>query len=797
MTAKQAQTCVKTMVDALAALQTENARLVALLKFSGIDWQRLPDAEAALSIPKEVQPSKLSTPEKVALFRRLFHGRTDVYPIRWESKTSGKSGYAPACANEWRAGVCEKPRIKCGDCGNRLLIPLTDAIIYDHLAGEHTVGVYPLLADDSCHFLAVDFDDAQWREDVQAFAQSCIELGVPVALEISRSGNGAHAWVFFATRVPARDARRLGTALISHTCARTRQLKLTSYDRLFPNQDTMPKGGFGNLIALPLQKKSRENGCSVFVDAALHPYPDQWAFLASIVPMAMQDIEPTTLRATGGVHPLDVTFIDEQDHQQPWKRPLSLAAKLGDAMPKSLTLTLANMVYFEKEHVPLALANRLVRLAAFQNPEFYKAQAMRLSVWDKPRVIGCAENYPQHIALPRGCLDTAKDLLRSNGIACEVKDERYGGQSIDVIFAGTLRLDQQAAINAMLQHDTGVLCAPTAFGKTVVAAALIAQRSVNTLVLVHRTELLKQWQERLQAFLGVGKDVVGTIGGGKAKPTGKIDIAVMQSLSRQGVVSEFVENYGQVIVDECHHVGAVSFDGILKRVKAKYVLGLTATPIRRDGQQPIIFMQCGPPRHTATRAASAPQDLVVVPHLLDAKIDLPIDSGIQAVFRHLAHDADRTHAVATAVVAAYRQGRKVLVLTERTEHLTAIAAQLTGQVEKLYTLHGRMSKKLRSVLMDALNELPPDTPRVLLSTGKLVGEGFDHPPLDTLVLAMPISWKGTLQQYAGRLHREHASKTDVRIDDFVDAGQPALLRMWDKRQSGYRAMGYLINKSFT
>jgi superfamily II DNA or RNA helicase len=797
MTAKQAQTCVKTMVDALAALQTENARLVALLKFSGIDWQRLPDAEAALSIPKEVQPSKLSTPEKVALFRRLFHGRTDVYPIRWESKTSGKSGYAPACANEWRAGVCEKPRIKCGDCGNRLLIPLTDAIIYDHLAGEHTVGVYPLLADDSCHFLAVDFDDAQWREDVQAFAQSCIELGVPVALEISRSGNGAHAWVFFATRVPARDARRLGTALISHTCARTRQLKLTSYDRLFPNQDTMPKGGFGNLIALPLQKKSRENGCSVFVDAALHPYPDQWAFLASIVPMAMQDIEPTTLRATGGVHPLDVTFIDEQDHQQPWKRPLSLAAKLGDAMPKSLTLTLANMVYFEKEHVPLALANRLVRLAAFQNPEFYKAQAMRLSVWDKPRVIGCAENYPQHIALPRGCLDTAKDLLRSNGIACEVKDERYGGQSIDVIFAGTLRLDQQAAINAMLQHDTGVLCAPTAFGKTVVAAALIAQRSVNTLVLVHRTELLKQWQERLQAFLGVGKDVVGTIGGGKAKPTGKIDIAVMQSLSRQGVVSEFVENYGQVIVDECHHVGAVSFDGILKRVKAKYVLGLTATPIRRDGQQPIIFMQCGPPRHTATRAASAPQDLVVVPHLLDAKIDLPIDSGIQTVFRHLAHDADRTHAVATAVVAAYRQGRKVLVLTERTEHLTAIAAQLTGQVEKLYTLHGRMSKKLRSVLMDALNELPPDTPRVLLSTGKLAGEGFDHPPLDTLVLAMPISWKGTLQQYAGRLHREHASKTDVRIDDFVDAGQPALLRMWDKRQSGYRAMGYLINKSFT
>lgn len=793
MTPKHGQAGIELLEDPLVVLQAENARLIALLKARGLDWRQPLDALATLPIPKAPEIPKLTTPKKVALFRRLFHGRTDAYPIRWESKTSGKAGYAPACANEWRAGICEKPRIKCSDCGNRVLIPLTDAIIYDHLAGAHTVGIYPLLADDTCHFLAVDFDDAQWREDAQAFAQSCIELGVPVALEISRSGNGAHAWVFFASCVPARDARRLGTALISHTCARTRQLKLTSYDRLFPNQDTMPKGGFGNLIALPLQKKPRENGYSVFVDAALHPYPDQWAFLASIVPIAAHDIEPTILRATGGMHPLDVTFIDEEDHKEPWKRPTSTLEKLGDAMPKSLTLTLANLVYFEKACLPQALTNRLVRLAAFQNPEFYKAQAMRLSVWNKPRVIGCAENYPEHIALPRGCLDAAKDLLHSNGIACEVRDERYGGKSIDVSFFGTLRLDQQAAVAAVLQHDIGVLCAPTAFGKTVVAAALIAQRGINTLVLVHRTELLKQWQERLHAFLGVGKNVVGTIGGGKAMPTGKIDIAVMQSLSRQGVVNELVENYGQVIVDECHHIGAVSFDGILKRVKAKYVLGLTATPIRRDGQQPIIFMQCGPLRHTAAKAASAPQDLVVVPHLRSAKMDLPSDSGIQEVFRHLAHDADRTHAVVTDVIAAYREGRKVLVLTERTEHLTAIAAQLVEHVEKLYILHGRMSRKQRSVLMDAINELPPDAPRVLLSTGKLVGEGFDHPALDTLVLAMPISWKGTLQQYAGRLHREHASKTDVRIIDFVDAGHPALLRMWNKRQSGYRAMGYRVN----
>ncbi len=777
--------------DPSGELKAENARLIALLEANGIQWRVETVHAPAASMP---EPLRLSTDEKVALFRRLFRGRTDVYPIRWEGKTTTKSGYSPACANEWRAGVCEKPRIKCGDCGNRMLIPLSDSVIFDHLAGEHTVGVYPLLEGDTCHFLAIDFDEAEWREDARAFVQSCSELGVPVALEISRSGKGAHAWVFFAGRVSARDARRLGTAIISHTCSRTRQLKLESYDRLFPNQDTMPKGGFGNLIALPLQKIPRENDCSVFVDAELHPYHDQWAFLASIHPMAPHDIEPTILRATGRAHPLDVTFIDEEDLATPWKRSTPSTRQLPGTMPKSLTVTLSNLIYFEKAQLPQSLANRLIRLAAFQNPEFYKAQAMRLSVWDKPRVIGSAENYPQHIALPRGCLDAVQELLRDNGIRCELRDERYGGEPLDVAFVGKLRPDQQSAVAAMLNYDAGVLCAPTAFGKTVAAAAMIAKRGVNTLVLVHRTELLKQWQARLQTFLGVGKDTIGTIGGGKAKPTGKIDIAVMQSLSRQGEVNSLVENYGHVIVDECHHVGAVSFDAILKRAKAKYVLGLTATPFRRDGQQPIIFMQCGPIRHTAAKPADAPHDLEVVPYSLYTPIELPTEAGIQDVFRHLANDQARTAAVAGEIEHAFSLGRKVLVLTERTDHLDAISAALDGKIPPPFVLHGRMSRKQRAALIGQIEALPPEAPRVLLATGKLVGDGFDHPPLDTLVLAMPVSWKGTLQQYAGRLHREHATKIDVRIVDFVDTAHPALRRMWDKRRRGYRAMGYLIRE---
>ncbi len=694
--------------DQLAVLQAENVRLITLLDAHGIEWRLPPEPTTTKPAPPvpESEPFRFSTAEKVALFCRLFRGRTDVYPIRWESKTTGKSGYTPACGNEWLAGVCEKPRIKCGVCNNRLQIPLTDTVIYEHLAGKRTIGVYPLLADDTCHFLAADFDEAEWREDAKAFYQSCHELGVPVALEISRSGNGAHAWIFFSGSVSARDARRLGTAIISHTCARTRQLKLESYDRLFPNQDSMPKGGFGNLIALPLQKTPRENGCSVFVDGNLHPYRDQWGFLASILPMPAHDIDPTILRTTGNTHPLDVTFIDEEDQKEPWKRSAFVTKKLAGPMPKSLTVTLANLIYFEKTQLPQSLANRLIRLAAFQNPEFYKKQAMRFSVWDEPRVIGCAENYPNHIALPRGCLDAVLELLRDNGIGCELIDERYAGSPLDVVFSGTLRLDQEFSVAAMLHHDTGILCAPTAFGKTVTAAAMIAHRGANTLVLVHRTELLKQWQERLQSFLSVGQGVVGTIGAGRAKPTG------------------------------------------------------------------------------------TPHDLAVTPCTLHSRIDLPQEAGIQDVFRHLATDQARTDTIAAEIVNAYGRGRKVLVLTERTEHLDAIQAALADKAPSLFVLHGRISKKRRATMIAELNALPPDAPRVLLATGKLVGEGFDHPPLDTLVLAMPVSWKGTLQQYAGRLHREHATKTDVRIIDFVDSGHPALLRMWDKRQHGYRAMGY-------
>jgi len=777
--------------DELWRLREENARLRELLIQHGIAWEE-PAIPEPVPAPTESAPAQthFTTDDKIALFRRLFRGREDVYPQRWES-AKGTSGYSPACGNEWKPGVCHKPRVKCGDCSQRQLLPVTDQVIYDHLTGKQTIGVYPLLSDDSCYFLAADFDEADWREDAKAFMQSCRELGIPAALEISRSGNGTHAWIFFAKPVPAREARQFGAALISHTCDRTRQLSLTSYDRLFPNQDTMPKGGFGNLIALPLQKQPRESGRSVFVDEHLKPYPDQWAFLASIRPMSRRDLEDAILRASGGRHPLDVAFSAEEEDSKPWQRPSPVPARIAGPLPESLTLVLANQIFIAKADLPQPLANRLIRLAAFQNHEFYKAQAMRLPVWNKPRIIGCAENFPQHIGLPRGCLDAVFDLLQENDILPELQDERFAGRKVTAKFTGTLRKDQKAAVREMLKHEVGVLCAPTAFGKTVTAAALIARRKVSTLVLVHRTELLRQWQERLTGFLEFPKGSLGVIGGGKKKPSGKIDIAVMQSLSRREDLGELLDQYGQIIIDECHHLSAFSFEAILKQAKAKFVVGLTATPIRRDGHQPIIFMQCGPIRHSAARPENAPAQLEVWPKVLPAP-EIPPDSPIQDVFRILVGDSIRNRRITEDVLTAYREGRKVVVLTERTDHLPLLREALREEVEHCFVLHGRLSKKQRTAVFAELEALDESAPRVLLATGRLIGEGFDHPPLDTLVLAMPISWKGTLQQYAGRLHREHADKQDVRIYDYAETDQPQLNRMWDKRQRGYRAMGYEI-----
>jgi len=743
---------------------------------------------------------------KVELFRSLFRGRSDVFPLRWENLKTGKSGYAPACANEWKRGLCEKPRVKCSACPNQAFIVANDQVVANHLRGRgpggaaFVAGVYPVLPDDTCWFLAADFDEAEWRRDVKAFAQACRAWDVPVAIERSRSGNGAHAWIFFDEPISASLARRLGSALITETLDQTPDIGFASYDRLFPSQDTVPSGSFGNLIALPLQGLARQAGNSVFLDDDLEPHHDQWTYLAGVQRLNRRTLEALVDAASAAGRILGVRIPVDDDDEEPWLAPPSRRRSpptIAGALPSHLTMVVADQLYIPRKDLPPGLVSRLIRLAAFQNPEFYAAQAMRLATHDKPRIVSCAELTANHIGLPRGCFDVAMDLFVSLGVTVAIEDQRNRGAAIDTSFNGVLRPDQEAAVDALLPHDIGVLAATTAFGKTVVAARMIAERGVNVLVLVHRRQLMDQWVERLGAFLNAAPDMIGKIGGGKRKPSGLVDIALIQSLVRKGEVGDIVGDYGHLIVDECHHLSAVSFELVARRTKARYVLGLSATVTRKDGHHPIIFMQCGPVRKRVdarTEAGRRPFDHRV--RIRQTAFRLPDSEAhaatvpIQDVYRALAGDEGRNELIFNDVLAALEAGRSPVVITERTDHLEALADRLSRFAKNVIILRGGQSERKRREAMDRLAAIPEQDERVIVATGRYLGEGFDDQRLDTLFLTMPIAWRGTLAQYAGRLHRLHDPKREVVIYDYVDRDVPVLARMAAKRAAGYSAIGY-------
>jgi superfamily II DNA or RNA helicase len=769
----------------------------ALLRLNTLKRQ-LAELETVCAGPSTTYTAR--TPkEKVALFRSFFRGREDLFPKLWTSRV-GKKGYSPACTNDWVSGVCgktRKPPVKCSECDNRKFLPVTDHVIMDHLQGRHVIGVYPMLPDDACWFLAADFDKETWKDDVAAFRETCKSMNLPVAVERSRSGNGAHAWFFFTEPVPAAAARTMGCYLITETMSRRHQLSMESYDRLFPSQDTLTKGGFGNLIALPFQHEPRQQGNTVFLDENFIPYADQWEYLASIKKLQPDVIHRIASEAIRSDRVLGVPRDTEgEEEQAPWNRTPSrktLKKKVVGKFPARTHAVFAQRIFVENKDLPSPFLTRIKRLAAFQNPMFYEKQSLRLSTARIPRIISCFEEHPEHIAVPRGCLDNLEELFREHGVKLVLDDKRIAPTGPSYSFHGTLRDAQKEAIDEILKYDLGVLSAPPGFGKTVIGANLIAKRSCSTLVLVHRKELLDQWVARLSLFLGIEPKEIGRIGAGKNKPNGVLDVAMIQSLVRKDEVNDVVAGYGQVIVDECHHLPAVSFERVLNEVKARHVVGLTATPYRRDGHQPIIHMQCGPVRfavHPKSQEARTQFKHRLICRTTDFAVDNP-DASIQAIYAALVADEKRNKLILDDVRQAVREGRSPVLLTERKEHLDILAARLQGEVKHLIVLSGKLSVKERREAMERLAAIPENEVRLIAATGRYLGEGFDDSRLDTLMLAMPFSWKGTIVQYAGRLHREHPGKQEVRVYDYVDANVPKLLRMHRKRLRGFRDIGYI------
>ena len=715
------------------------------------------------------------------------------------SKRTGKPGYAPACANKFVRGICGLPAIKYGECPNQAFLPVDDQAILDHLRERHVMGVYPLLQDETCWFLAVDFDKAEWREDVTSFRETCRAVGVPLVVERSRSGNGAHVWFFFTSPVAAGIARKVGCYLITETMSRRHELSMASYDRLFPNQDSMPRKGFGNVIALPLQHDVRKDGNTAFLDPDLEPYPDQWEFLVSV-----QRIEPATVEAIareavrrGEVVGVRLAEMTDDDQATPWAQPPSRKRRrtyVHGSLPDEVRVVLAQRLFIEKAGLPSPLLNDIKRLAAFQNPEFYRKQSMRLSTAATPRVIACAEEFPHHIALPRGCRGDLEDLLRNHGVKLVVDDARHEGEPLQVQFQGALTPSQDQAAKALLQHDIGVFVAPPGIGKTVLGTYLVSQRRCGTLVLVHRRPLLDQWVTQLSMFLGIDEKRVGRVGGGKRRANGTLDVAMIQSLARKGRVDDMVATYGQVIVDECHHVPAVSFERVLSEVKARYVVGLTATPHRRDGHHPILEMQLGPVRFSVdarSQAARRPFEHKLIVRETGFRLDeTRTELSIQEIYQALAADEQRNQLILDDVIQAVAGGASPILLTERRDHLEYLAGRLRSFVRHVVVLQGGMRPRQRQELGTRLADIPDREERLVLATGRYIGEGFDNARLDSLFLAMPISWKGTLVQYTGRLHRLHPRKKEVRIFDYVDVGVPMLRRMFEKRLRTYRAVGY-------
>lgn len=825
---------IQALLASIANLQRENRRLRKLLEDNGIVApESSADDVEELDQGSRILPYAIDK-TKVNQFFARFWGRMDVYSQRIVSK-SGTVGYYPQCRNFWKDGCFRKQRPgekgkrrTCKECPLRSWRPVELTTILRHLRGEIIVGIYPLFADDTCRFLVFDFDnhdadasqqdfannDSSWKREVEALRDICKENGLHPLVERSRSGKGAHLWLFFSIPISAGKARAFGEALLAKGAETINLTSFQFYDRMLPAQDHLPDGGLGNLIALPLQPEALRQGNSAFVDEHWNAYPDQWAALLETPKLQPTDVEQCIQkwqRQNPFAAPASESEQGTQMREKPWERAMRFHAS---DVRGCMSITESNLIYIDALNIAPRLQNQLRRLAAFHNPVFYKNQAMHLSNFAHTRFVYLGEDVDGYIALPRGLHETLRDHLERADIPSHVDDERQPGRSIRVTFQGQLQEIQKHAMKNMLRYDNGILSAATAFGKTVVCCAMIAERKTSTLILLQSSALIDQWKAALKRFLSIDEDaptyktksgrtrkrkeLIGILQGAKDTTTGIIDIAMVGSVYGKHDFAERMQSYGMVLVDECHHAASETMQRVLRDIRAKYVYGVTATPIREDGLEKINYMLLGPIRFRYTskeRAIAQGIAHLVIPRFTRCVSPRGKQLTINEAYELVRDSETRNEQILADAKTCIDAGRCPVLLTRYKEHARMLFEKLDGYADHTFLLLGESSAKDKRDMFVAMQAVPPDESVLLVATGKLIGEGFDYPRLDTLLMATPVAGRSVVEQYAGRLNRDYDGKTEVIIYDYIDAHIPVFDRMYGKRLRAYRQIGYVLRPS--
>ena len=822
---------INSLQSRIQALEDENRLLKERLDEAGVSYADIVsgDAEGVVELYDPDQGArikKFDVTDKIAsdFFMMFCRGRKDLYDLRYTNPKTGKNGYYTQCFNRWDRGchIQKKDGVRCKDCELRAYKPVTLPLIKAHMNGtdpngNDVVAIYPMLENNLCQLLVFDFDnhakgaeqedyantDDRWKEEINALRRICKNLDVDAVVERSRSGRGAHLWIFFKEMIPARLARKFGFALLEKGAESVNLKSFKYYDRMIPTQDALPEGGLGNVIALPLQGMALKSGNSAFVDENWNAYEDQLKVLVGTRRLTRQEIDDylSLWYSTG--------FTSEDNGTDaPWDKNSEIEA---GSVKGVVRIVLADRIYIDSSGMSNKTKRQLRRMATFSNKQYFQNQAMDMPNYDESRFIYLGSDEGKYIVLPRGLREDIQKKFDNAGIRYKIEDKRTQGRELNISFKGELRESQIPAAETMLENETGILHAATAFGKTVVCCDMIARRGISTLILVDRADLMNQWIKRLDEFLDIDeelpeyqtktgrtrkrKSLIGNLQGAHDTLTGIVDVAMIRSLKKKDGFHPMLKEYAQVYFDECHHAASESAIEVLQEINAKYVYGVTATPKRGDGKEKINEFLLGPIRYRFTAKDRAEEQNIdhlvyprftrtVKPHHLSKT---PYGNDAYELIRN--NDV-RDEQIIRDVADCVQAGRTPVVLTKYVDHANKLSERLKKYADRLILLTGANGTKVRRAQVKELNEVDDSDSLILVGTGSLLGEGFDFPRLDTLFMATPVSGENVVEQYVGRLNRDYDGKENVIVYDYVDSHIPKFDKMYAARLKAYKKIGY-------